>query len=114
MGVILNTKGYEITGVYDNKPESTRQLVERIGCTAYLDPQDVARAADILFITTSDTAIQGVAETLADGQAFHPGQIVLHMSGAQSSEILDRAKEFGAWVLVSAPACSPSPTWKEP
>jgi predicted short-subunit dehydrogenase-like oxidoreductase (DUF2520 family) len=103
VGVILNTKGYEITGVYDKTTESTRQLVERSGCTAYSDPQDVARSADILFITTGDTAIQGVAETLAEDQAFHRGQIVVHMSGAQSSEILDRAKAYGALVLSVHP-----------
>jgi predicted short-subunit dehydrogenase-like oxidoreductase (DUF2520 family) len=103
VGVILNTKGYEITGVYDKTTESTRQLVERSGCTAYSDPQDVARSADILFITTGDTAIQGVAEALAEDQAFHRDQIVVHMSGAQSSEILDRAKEHGALVLSVHP-----------
>ncbi|MDD3364258.1 MAG: DUF2520 domain-containing protein [Syntrophomonas sp.] len=103
IGVVLNAKGYEITGVCDIKSESTRQLVERIGCTAYLDPQDVARSADILFITSSDTAIQEVVDSLADRHAFHKGQVVVHMSGAQSSEILDRAKEFGAHVLSVHP-----------
>jgi len=103
VGVVLNTKGYEITGVHDIKSESTRQLVERIGCTAYLAPQDVARSADILFITTSDSMIQEVVDKLADSQAFHQGQVIVHMSGAQSSEILDRAKEFGAHVLSVHP-----------
>lgn len=103
VGVVLNTKGYEITGVHDIKSESTRQLVERIGCTAYLAPQDVARSADILFITTSDSMIQEVVDSLADSYAFHQGQVVVHMSGAQSSEILDRAKEFGAHVLSVHP-----------
>ena len=103
IGVVLNAKGYEITGVHDLQSESTRQLVERIGCAAYLDPQDVARSADILFITSSDSAIKQVVGELADGQAFHPGQVIVHMSGAQSSEILDRAKEFGAHVLSVHP-----------
>jgi predicted short-subunit dehydrogenase-like oxidoreductase (DUF2520 family) len=103
IGVALNAKGYEITGVYDIKSESTRQLVEMIGCTAYLDPENVARSADILFITSSDTAIQEVVDSLADRQAFHRGQVVVHMSGSQSSEILDRAKEFGAYVLSVHP-----------
>jgi predicted short-subunit dehydrogenase-like oxidoreductase (DUF2520 family) len=103
VGVVLNTKGYEITGVHDIKSESTRQLVERIGCTAYLAPQDVARSADILFITTNDSMIQEVVGGLADSQAFHEGQVVVHMSGAQSSEILDKAKQFGAQVLSVHP-----------
>ena len=73
IGVVLNAKGYEITGVYDIQSESTRQLVERIGCTAYLDPQDVARSADILFITPSDTAIQEVVDKLADTPGLSSG-----------------------------------------
>ncbi|WP_242848865.1 Rossmann-like and DUF2520 domain-containing protein [Syntrophomonas palmitatica] len=101
--MVLNQKDYEITGVYDVKSESTKQLVERIGCTAYSSPQEVSRSADILFITTSDTAIQDVAGSLAEAKAFHEGQVIVHMSGAQSSEILDRAREFGALVLSVHP-----------
>jgi predicted short-subunit dehydrogenase-like oxidoreductase (DUF2520 family) len=103
VGVVLSQKDYEITGVYDIKSESTKQLVERIGCTAYTSPQEVSRSADILIITTSDTAIQDVVDNLAETKAFYEGQIIVHMSGAQSSEILDRAREFGALVLSVHP-----------
>lgn len=103
IGVVLNEKGYEITGVHDINSESTQQLVERIGCTAYKSPHEVSRSADILFITTSDSSIEKVVNTLADGGAFFAGQIVVHMSGAQSSEILDKAKEFGAKILSVHP-----------
>lgn len=103
IGVVLKDKGYEITGVYDMKSESTQKLVERIACTTYSSPQEVSRSADILFITTSDIAIQGVANQLAENQAFHSGQVVIHVSGSQTSEILDQAKAFGAFVLSLHP-----------
>ncbi len=103
VGVVLHSKGFEVTGVYDIRPESTMALVERIGCTAFSTPQEVSRSADILFITTSDSFIQSVAEKLAEIKSFFPGQVVIHMSGAHSSEILDRAKEFGARVLSVHP-----------
>lgn len=103
VGVVLKNKGYEITSVYDIRFESTKDLVERIGCTAYTSPQEVSRSADILFITTSDTAIEDVVDSLADTGAFRAGQVIVHMSGAQSSEILDRAKDFGAHVLSVHP-----------
>lgn len=103
VGVVLNEKGFEITSVYDKKFESTKELVERIGCTAYKSPQEVSRSADILFITTSDSAIEEVVDSLADYRAFHMGQVIVHMSGAHSSEILDRAKDFGAYVLSVHP-----------
>ncbi|MGS0763230.1 Rossmann-like and DUF2520 domain-containing protein [Syntrophomonas curvata] len=103
VGVVLKYKGYEITSVYDIKFESTKELVERIGCTAYTSPQEVSRSADILFITTSDTAIEDVVDSLTDSGAFRAGQVIVHMSGAQSSEILDRAKDYGAHVLSVHP-----------
>ncbi|HEX3010507.1 MAG TPA: Rossmann-like and DUF2520 domain-containing protein [Syntrophomonadaceae bacterium] len=103
VGVVLNKKGYKITGIYDIKSESTQQLVDRIKCTTCSSPQEVSRSADILFITTSDTAIEGVANNLSENKAFYKGQVVIHMSGALSSEVLDRAKEFGARVLSLHP-----------
>ncbi|HWP98148.1 MAG TPA: Rossmann-like and DUF2520 domain-containing protein [Syntrophomonadaceae bacterium] len=103
VGVVLHSKGFEVTGIYDVKPESTMALVERIGCAAFPTPQEVSRSADILFITTSDSCIQAVADELAERQAFHEGQVVLHMSGAHSSEILDKAKRFEARVLSVHP-----------
>lgn len=103
VGVVLKNKGYEITGVQDIKSESTQQLVERIGCTAYPSPQDVSHSADIIFVTTSDTAIAGVVAQIADKAAFRPGQTLLHMSGAQSSQILERAREFGVSLLSVHP-----------
>lgn len=103
VGVVLSQKGYEVTGVYDIKPEATWQLAERTGCISLTSPEEVSRLADILFITTLDSAIKGVVDRLSDNMSFYEGQIVLHMSGAQSSEILDRAKPFGAKVLSIHP-----------
>ncbi len=100
---VLHDKGYEITGAFDIKPESTELLAKRTGCTVAANPEDVARAADLLFITPCDSAIQKVVDTLADRRAIHSGHTLVHMSGAQSSEILDRAKEFGARVLSVHP-----------
>ncbi|MBO8159750.1 Rossmann-like and DUF2520 domain-containing protein [Thermosyntropha sp.] len=103
VGVVLSEKGYEVTGVYDIKPEATWQLAERTGCITLTSPEEVSRLSDVLFITTSDSAIKGVVDRLADSRAFYEEQIVLHMSGAQSSEILDRAKVFGSRVLSVHP-----------
>ncbi|MGI6452606.1 MAG: Rossmann-like and DUF2520 domain-containing protein [Syntrophomonadaceae bacterium] len=103
IGVVLHGKGYEITGVHDVKSESTRQIVERIGCTAYTSPQEVSRSADILFITTSDAAIKEVVNILAQGKSFKDNQVIIHMSGALSSEVLKEAKAFGSQVLSLHP-----------
>ncbi|MBC7075870.1 MAG: DUF2520 domain-containing protein [Syntrophomonadaceae bacterium] len=103
VGVVLHNKGYEITGVYDLRPESTQEFVDRVKCTAHTSPQEVSRSADILFITTNDTAIKEVVSHLVECKAFRVGQAVIHMSGSQSSEVLDEAKKFGAYVLSVHP-----------
>jgi predicted short-subunit dehydrogenase-like oxidoreductase (DUF2520 family) len=96
IGVVLHDKGYEITGIHDKKSESTKTLVDRIGCATYASPQEVSRSTDILFITTNDSAIPAVVDELAASRAFGCGQVVIHMSGAQTSAILDKARPFGA------------------
>jgi len=103
VGVTLAAKGYEITGVYDIRPESTRQLAERVGAPECRNLQEVAEAAKILFITTSDSAIGNVVEELAREGGFSEGQLVVHMSGALSSEVLEPAKAFGALTVSIHP-----------
>ncbi len=103
MGVVLNAKGYEITGVYDIHPESTKKLAERIHCRIFHSPMEASDTADILLITSNDNAIGNVVDTLAGSNGFHSGQIIIHMSGAQSAEILDKARDFGARVLSVHP-----------
>ena len=102
VGVVLNDRGYEITGIFDINPESTKRLEPRARMVA-TSAQEVSRRADILFITTNDSSIGPVVEELTANGAFHTGQVVVHMSGAQSSEYLDDAKNFGAKVLSVHP-----------
>lgn len=103
VGVILNRQGYELAGIYDTVLESTSQLAGETGCPVFDRPDQVAHSADILFITTNDSAIGKVAEDLAAGASFRAGQIVIHMSGAHSAELVGRAREFGGRVLSLHP-----------
>ncbi|MGI6550945.1 MAG: Rossmann-like and DUF2520 domain-containing protein [Syntrophomonadales bacterium] len=103
VGVILHSKGYEITGAYDINPESTRRLVEKVGAGECLTLQEVAKRAEVLFVTTSDSAIGNVVEELAKEGGFVEGQLVVHMSGALTSEVLEPAKAFGALTVSIHP-----------
>jgi len=103
VGTVLNDLGYEITGAYDVKPESTQQLVQKTGCKACCLPQDVAMSADVIFITTCDSAIEGVVDLLVQTESLHEGQVLVHMSGAQSAEIMGEARKWGAKVLSVHP-----------
>ena len=62
-----------------------------------------AAAAEVVFITTPDRAIAGVAEAVAGRGGFRPGQVVAHTSGALSSEVLAPARQSGAATLSMHP-----------
>lgn len=97
VGLILSSRGHEITGVCDIRPESTGILAERTGAKVYPNPEEVSRSAQVLFITTSDGSIPQVVEDIAKKNGFLVGQAVIHMSGALSSRVLDPARSFGAY-----------------
>lgn len=61
------------------------------------------RQADIVFITTSDKAVTPVAQTLSDNGWIRAGQIVVHTSGSQGSDILSPVVSRGARCLCLHP-----------
>ena len=99
MATVLSRLGYEITGVHDIKPESTKALAEKISCTAFDDSAALAATADLIFITTNDSAIAQVVDDLADRGAINDGHVLIHMSGAHASDIMENARVLGAHLL---------------
>jgi len=96
----LNGAGYPVVAVSSRSQTSSKKLAQIIGnCLPVSGNQDVADAADLVFITTPDDAIAGVASQVR----WHKGQSVVHCSGADSTDILEPAKESGASVGVFHP-----------
>ncbi len=96
VGLVLLENGYEITGIYDKRPESTKRFEQvKLGISC-ATAEEVSRSADILMIATPDGAIENVVAELAELKAFHKNQAVFHLSGALSSESLNKAKKMGA------------------
>jgi len=102
LSLLLQQAGYEVIGVASRRQTSAEILAERLGCPV-LDGPEVARRAEALFLTTSDDAIATVSAALAGATAFHEGQIVLHLSGALTSEALAPAAAQGAIALSLHP-----------
>ncbi len=102
VALLLQQAGYEVVGVASRRQTSAEILAERLGCPALAGPE-VARRADALFLTTSDDEIAMVSVALAEAAAFHDGQIVLHLSGALTSEALATAAAQGAIALSLHP-----------
>jgi len=95
LAVRLSSKGYPVVAVSSRSQVSARKLAQAIsGCQAFDNKQDVADAAELVFITTPDDAIASVASEIQ----WHNGQSVVHCSGADSTDILESAKKLGARV----------------
>jgi len=91
----LSDRGYQIVTVSSRSQTSAEKLAQAIpGCRTTNDKQAVAEAAELVFITTPDGAIGPVASEIK----WHPGQSVVHCSGADSTDILEPAKKSGAQV----------------
>ena len=93
MAVRLSEKGYPVTTVYSRTRASAQKLAGSVdGCRVADEAQGVAEAAGLVFITTSDDAIGQVAAAVR----WRPGQSVVHCSGADSTDVLQPAKDAGA------------------
>lgn len=95
LAILLQRAGYRIAGVASRTGESANKLATRLNCPV-LSKEDVAKRSEVLFITTSDDAIASVAQEIAEKDGFRSEQIVLHMSGAHTAQLLEPAAEKGA------------------
>ncbi len=89
----LNEKGYAVTAVYSRTSASAERLAAVVGkCQIHDSGQGVADAAEMVFITTPDAVIPQIAAQVK----WHPGQRVVHCSGADSLDVLTPATRSGA------------------
>ena len=93
LALALAARKFRVIGAYSRSLSSAQALAEQVpGCQAFSSRQDVADAAELVFITTPDSAITTVAASVA----WHAGQGVVHCCGASSIEILQVASDQGA------------------
>jgi predicted short-subunit dehydrogenase-like oxidoreductase (DUF2520 family) len=96
----LRELGWKIGAVVTRSEPTARKVVRSIGAGhahAFLTRQVVA--AQVILITTPDRSVAEVAEELARiGAEELRGKIVLHTSGALSSDVLDPLRQYGASV----------------
>ena len=93
LAMALTQQGYPVAAVHNRRPHPAVQLAGRLaGCQSVTSPQAVADAADLVFITTPDSAIAAVAAAIK----WRPGQGVVHCCGAAGIELLAAATAQGA------------------
>lgn len=89
----LSEKGYKVVAVASRSFSSAQHLAANISsCRPYSTSQEVADVATLVFITTPDDAVSEVQQSID----WHPGQWVVHTSGALPVSVLDRARSQDA------------------
>ncbi|MFC1897370.1 Rossmann-like and DUF2520 domain-containing protein [Chloroflexota bacterium] len=95
LAVRLNNNDYQVVAASSRSQTSAKKLAQAVStCQAFNNNQDVADAAELIFITTPDDAIASVVAKVE----WHRGQSVIHCSGADSTDVLEPAKKLGAKV----------------
>ena len=95
LAVRLSQKRWPVTAVHSRTPSSAQKLTRLVpDCHVCHTSQEVADTCDLIFITTPDDVIATVCRDIS----WHPGQSVVHCSGAHSVDILEHAGQQGAAV----------------
>lgn len=104
IGRLLQKAGYKIHRVASRNFASTQKAVRFIGAgESTRKYRDAVKDADVIFITTSDDAIESVCRKLSKERTIKKGAIVLHCSGNYSSNILRHVRSSGAYVASLHP-----------
>ena len=93
LALALAARRYRVIAAHSRSKSSAKWLAGRLpGCRVFATAQELSDAADLVFITTPDSAIGQVAAAVA----WRAGQGVVHCSGAASTEVLRPASQQGA------------------
>jgi len=104
VGRLLAQAGYAVTAVATRSKETAEQVRAFIGSgEPQTDVVKAAASADIVLITTPDGAIKSICDSIAAGKGFRTGAVAVHMSGAQTRDLLDAAKGSGSYRAVIHP-----------
>jgi predicted short-subunit dehydrogenase-like oxidoreductase (DUF2520 family) len=104
VGCLLRRAGYTVVSVAARTMASAETAAAFIGAgRPGTDAARAAEGAELVFVTTPDSVIQDVCESVARGRSFRAGALVIHTSGAHSLDLLESAKEAGGLRAVIHP-----------
>lgn len=105
LGAALRAAGHHVVAASGVSGAAKGRIARLLPGTDNLPADDVARVAtDLLVLAVPDDALAGVVKGLADTGALHPGQVVMHTSGAHGLAVLGPAAATGARPLALHPA----------
>lgn len=99
LGIYLFSAGYSVAGFSSKSLLSAKRAADMIQTNRFSDvPWEITQHADVVFITTPDSAIKDTCDSISRNKGFANKAVVLHCSGALPSTILSTAKECGAFI----------------
>jgi len=94
IGILANRAQWPVVAVAGGSTGAAEAAAAAIGeCAGACSATDAAGAGELVLITVPDDRIAEVCTQLSSRQAFSPGAIVAHCSGALSSEVLASARD---------------------
>jgi predicted short-subunit dehydrogenase-like oxidoreductase (DUF2520 family) len=105
LAILLSRAGFQITAVCDRERGKAEAVAGQLREATLVtdEPVDAAREASVIFLTVQDRYIAPLCEQLVVAGAISSGQMVVHVSGSLTSEVLQPAAEQGAKVFSLHP-----------
>lgn len=105
IGHLLRRAGYPIVAVASRSRNSLKERIGYTGGRGFTSRQNAQAAslATCIFITTPDDSIAPVCREIARNGGFKPRDKVIHMSGAGGLDLLEAAREVGAFTACIHP-----------
>ncbi len=98
LGICLAKAGYKLAGFASKSLLSAKRAAGIIETDNFSDvPWEITKDADIIFLTTPDSAIEDTCNSISSHSGFRKDAVVFHCSGALPSTILSSAKDCGAF-----------------
>ncbi len=98
LGIYLAEAGYKLAGFASKSLLSARRVAGIIETDNFSDvPWEITKEADIIFLTTPDSAIEDTCSSISSHSGFRKDTVVFHCSGALPSTILASVKDCGAF-----------------
>lgn len=106
----MRASGATIVGVSARSEEAQDRAEAMLPGVEIMDPVDVARKAQVLFLAVPDAQIEKLTNELVDAGAIRPGTVLAHLCGALGTKPLERAARKGAITVALHPVMTFSGT----
>lgn len=99
LAIFLTRAGYRAVGFASKSISSAKRVANMVHSDHFSNiPWEITPGADIVFITTPDSAIPDTCNDISQNIGFAGNAVVMHCSGALASSVLSSAKDCGAWI----------------